>query len=191
MRGGPARCGPLPRVISSFALLLTDTQPGSAASTTESCILTIYGAGTRGTRNNPGLWISRIGGSRPGFQGSAGAGPCPTQQPYRQIELIARGRPPPLLSTLTYGRSRGYVVNVDGGSEQAQEAAQLGRKELEQAAESYNKAAAAKAKRQAALNDQTREAGDVCARTRPRAAYATRRMLSRAHVWGRLLLPLA
>ena len=145
-----------------------DSQPGSAPFATESCILTMYGAGTRGTRGYPGLRVSRFGGSRPGFQGSAGAGPCPTQQSCRQVGLIARGMlPPPLLPALSHGCSCGYIVNVDGGPEQAQEAAQLGRQELEQAAESYNKAAAAKAKRQAALNDQTREAGVVCARTRP------------------------
>ena len=159
---------PVPDLHTPLALLLTDAQPGSAAFATESCSLKMYGAGTRGTGGDPGLWISRTGGSRPGFQSSAGAGPCPTQQPYRQIGLISRGRlPPPLLSALDHGRARGCVVSVDGGREQAQEAAQLGREELEQAAKSYNKAAAAKAKRQAALNDQTRDAGDVCARTRP------------------------
>jgi hypothetical protein len=44
---------------------------------------------------------------------------------------------------------------------QAQEAAELGRRELEQAAEAYNKASAAKAKRQAALNAQTDDSGDA------------------------------
>lgn len=88
--------------------------------------------------------------------------PAPPKSPIGQSATACR---PPLPSALQYERTRGYVVSADGGREQAQEAAQLGRQELEQAAASYNKAAAAKAKRQALLNEQTRDAGVVRART--------------------------